>query len=385
MITTEAWVLYEGDNRTHQQPAELIKETITFPEIAEEEVLVEPVYGCWEANLTHALKRSPVDICRQRGDKKVVLGNSGVVRVLQPGSAVSTVREGDLCVFFPIGVWDDHGYPKLIHAYDAPGTMGLFAKRLKVHHQNVIPVPNDSNHSLHQWAAFSGRYITAWANWNVAYGCWRTQMEGISPESATVAGWGGGVSLAELTLAKYYGFQTLMIASTDQRLQLIESMGITGIDRREFAGLNYNDHKYHTDPQYRKVYQTEEKTFIDIIMGHTEGKGVDIFIDNIGTPVFRGTLRVLARQGVITTAGWKCGMEMSLLRAVECIKRHIHVFTHFARHSEGVEAVSYAEANGWIPPDNNRVYDWENIPQLAYDYEHNRLDSYFPLYAVNPE
>ena len=111
----------------------------------------------------------------------------------------------------------------------------------------------------------------------------------------------------------------------------------------------------------------------------------DIFIDNIGTPVFRGTLRVLARQGVITTAGWKCGMEMSLLRAVECIKRHIHVFTHFARHSEGVEAVSYAEAYGWISPDNNKVYEWEDIPQLAHDYDQNRLDSYFPLFAVNPE
>jgi hypothetical protein len=191
--------------------------------------------------------------------------------------------------------------------------------------------------------------------------------------------------LAELTLAKDLGFQTLMIASTDERLRLIEDMGITAIDRRQFAGLNYDDQKFNTDPQYRKLYRTEEKKFVDIMMEHTGGKGVDIFIDNIGTPVFRGTLRALARQGVVTTAGWKCGMEMSLLRAVECIKRHIHVFTHFARYSEGVEAISFAEANGWIPPDNNRVYDWENIPQLALDYEQNRLDSYFPLYAVNPE
>jgi hypothetical protein len=84
MITTEAWVLsqgFENGGSCNHEPAELIRQRYSFPDIAQDEVLAEPIYGCWEANMTHALKRDPVDICVQRGEEKVVIGNAGVVVV----------------------------------------------------------------------------------------------------------------------------------------------------------------------------------------------------------------------------------------------------------------------------------------------------------------
>ena len=89
-VTTEAWVIYAApDGSTSPQPAELKKEEFSFSDINDHEVLAEPIYGCWEANMTHALERRPIDICRYRGEEKVVIGNAGVVRVLKAGSNVS--------------------------------------------------------------------------------------------------------------------------------------------------------------------------------------------------------------------------------------------------------------------------------------------------------
>jgi hypothetical protein len=48
--------------------------------------------------------------------------------------------------------------------------------------------------------------------------------------------------------------------------------------------------------------------------------------------------------------------------------------------------VGFAEETGWMPPlDNERVYTWEEVPELARDFEQGRVASYFPLFQVNPE
>src|SRR4051812_46884376 len=63
MITTEAWVIHAGPG-AEPVPAELSLERMEFPDLAENEALVEPIFGSWEANMDHGLRRSPVDICR---------------------------------------------------------------------------------------------------------------------------------------------------------------------------------------------------------------------------------------------------------------------------------------------------------------------------------
>ncbi|HEX7333365.1 MAG TPA: hypothetical protein VF290_17815 [Pyrinomonadaceae bacterium] len=386
MIRTEAWVLYEGSptqSADDLPTAELKKEIYSFPDITDHEVLVEPIYGSWEANMSHALERRPVDICRQRGEEKIVLGNAGVVRVLKPGSRVASLQEGDLCMVFCNGVWDELGYPAKILAYDAPGTMGLLAKQMKLNEKNLIKIPEDTKYKLEQWAAFSLRYVTAWANWKLTYGCLRLQLpESLSP-SPWVWGWGGGVTLAELTLAQFSQCRVAMVASTDERLSLIKQMDIVPIDRRRFPNLAYQQDRYQSDTSFKMAYQESEEIFLEMVDEYTNKQGVSIFVDFIGLPVFRATLKALARPGVITTAGWKEGMHLSLMRAVECMKWHTHVHTHYARYEEGLEAVEFGEKNGWMPPLDETVYDWYVIPQLAQEYFEGKVDSYYPLYQVN--
>lgn len=379
MITTDAWVLRAGP--TNPTPGVLTRENFTFKKITEHEVLAEPIYGCWEANMAHAISRWPVDICRQRGEERVVLGNAGVVRILRAGSAVENVKAGDLCVLISVDIWDAFGYPVKILAYDAPATMGVLAKQMKLHASQVFRIAENTRRSLQQWAAFPIRYATAWDNWKVAYGALRLQIEETGSEPPHVWAWGGGVALAELMLAKSYGCRTALIASDDKRLALCKSLGLTAIDRRQFPDLSFDEEKFQADLNYRKRYMRSEAIFLDLVKEHTQGAGVSIFIDNIGGPVFRATQKALARQGVITTCGWKEGSELQVNRASECINRHIHVYTHGSRNTH--EALHYAEAHDWMLPAADEVYQWENIPDLAQEYAAGKISSYFPIFKIN--
>ncbi|RBL90381.1 MDR/zinc-dependent alcohol dehydrogenase-like family protein [Chitinophaga flava] len=383
-IITEAWILNSGYGNT--EPGLLMREEMNLGVLLPDEVLIHPIYGCWEGNMHHAIMRDPVDICMQRKEDKIVLGNAGVVKVIDTGKNVKDLKPGDVCMLFCNAISDKYGYPEKILAYDAPNTYGLLSRQSKVSRHTLIPIPPHSGFSLKQWAAFSLRYVTAWANWKVALKCWQSQMGDVPVENEFVISWGGGVCLAELELAKNYGFNVAMITSLNERKESLEQAGIITVDRRGFPHLHYDQERYTNDEAYKKNYRTSEKLFLEKINEITGGAGAAIFIDNIGLSVYRATLKALSRQGVIATSGWKWGMELSHLRAIESINRHIHVHTHYAKHTEAIEAMEYALRNNWMPQvDVDYVYEWDEIPRLCSDYATGNLISYFPLYKINDE
>ncbi|MEV5873309.1 zinc-binding alcohol dehydrogenase family protein [Streptomyces sp. NPDC052101] len=361
-------------------------EQFTFGPLDEGEALVEPILGSWEANIDHAMARSPIDVCSSRGEDAVVLGNLGVVRVLKVNASSRDVqvREGDLCLLLPFGVLDRFGYAELAYAYDAPHTIGLLAKRSKMDARLLLPIPDGTAYSLPQWATY-GRYFTAWDNWRKAYGCWRTQVPDDDPANHLVFGWGGGVAFAELMLAKRYGFRVAMTAGSDERVEFLRENGITPVDRRLFPDLSLPTRRQRTDRDRHQRRRTSVAAFQDLVNDLTDGHGVGIFVDNIGEPLYDITLTTLAREGVVTTCGWKAGMRLSHLRGAECISRHIHVNTHVWRlqDSEGIR--DFQEAEGWMAPkDSDVIYDFDRVPELADDYANGRIGSYFPMYRVNP-
>jgi hypothetical protein len=129
-----------------------------------------------------------------------------------------------------------------------------------------------------------------------------------------------------------------------------------------------------------------EKAFIEAIERVTDGHRVSIFVDNIGAPVFRATLRALGRLGIVTTSGWKLGKKLSYDRSLATFARHIFLHVHGCRRSEGLKSVVFAEEHGWLPPTppEGEVYRWEDIPQLAADYASGKIESYAPAFEVNP-
>ena len=380
----DAWVLYAGENEKPVR-AKLVRETIELPPLRDHDVRAQPLYGTWEGNMGHALNRRPIDICRQRGEAKVVIGNAGVLKILEVGPKVENVESGQYAIIFCAGVEDRWGYPVKIMAYDAPGTMGCLAHEMVLTDRQLIPLPDSSRHTLQQWSAFSLRYVTAWSNWELAYGAFRLLITEEEYASPNVWGWGGGVTYAELDLARRHGCRAVMFSGNPRHLEKIKRLGLTTVDRRTFGELNFDDTRYKNDPSYREEYKTREEAFLNEVRLRTHGEMVQIFLDYVGSPVYRATLRALSREGVIATAGWKQGMEIWHLRAKECIERHQHIYTHYARYLQGVRAVAYAETNDWMPEiDEKQIYTFDQIPQLAEDYEAGTT-GIFPCFSINPE
>jgi NADPH:quinone reductase-like Zn-dependent oxidoreductase len=358
-----AWLLHRGAKPGI--PGRFALESVRLPPMGVDDVKVRPLYGAWEGNIDHALRASPVDVCELRSEESIVLGNAGVVQVEDVGAGVNELRPGDFAIVFCNGEPDQYGYPEKIFGYDAPRSVGILAQRTIMNKNQLIALPTKTQLSLPQWAGISLRYVTAWANWRVAWQCFRVQMPDIPPEDVHVWGWGGGVALAELSLAAATGCRTAMLTSKPERAAKLSLLGIDPIDRRSFR----EDH-FDID-------------FLMTVREKTKGRGVSIFIDNIGVHPTT-TLKAIARQGVITTSGWKHRTVFPIARAVECQNRRIHVFTHYARYEEGLAAVAFAEAHGWAPPREMEVYCWEDVPRLADDYATGRVLSYFPIFEVDP-
>lgn len=379
----DAWVIRAG-NEGEPRRARLTRTRVTVDAIHDDEVLAAPLYGCWEGNNEHALERQPIDICKVRKEQEVVLGNAGVVRVLETGKGVTQVQGGQLAMMFPSGETDPYGYTVKALGYEAPGQMGCMATLMKLKGRQVIPIPENTKYSLAQWAAFSVRYVTAWANWRVASAVFRLQVTEAECPSPHVWGWGGGTTLAELALARLQGCRVVMLSGAHRHLEEIRSAGLETLDRRAFAGLSYEPERWDADALYRERYQAAEAGFLAEVSRRTDGEMVHLFLDYIGTPVYRATLKALARQGVIATAGWKEGMSVSLLRARECITRHQHIHTHYARYQEGVDAVAFGETHGWMPDVGQRIHTFDELPALADAY-HAGDTNYFPCFSINEE
>jgi len=383
MGETEAWVLRRGE-KGNTQPGVLERKAYRLPPLTEHHVLAEPIYGTWEANMTHCLERLPIDVCRIRREKEVVLGNAGVVRILKTGSAVTTCGEGDMCLLVPIGSADEHGHMIKVFGYDAPNMMGMLAKRAVFHELNVTPIPANTRHCYRRWAGFPVRYATAWENWKLSYNVWKAQFDLGECPAPYVTGWGGGVGLAMVQLAKHHGSHVSLVTSSEYRIRLLKELGIAPIDRRNYPNLAFDEERFETDRAYRAKYLESEKAFLEAIREVTDGKGASIFVDNIGAPVFRATLRALGRLGIVTTSGWKHGKKLSYDRTAATVGRHIFLHVHGCRRSEGVRSVQFAEEREWLPPPVEDLYGWDDIPQLAADYAGGKIQCYTPVFQVNP-
>lgn len=385
MITTDAWVLRRGADGAGSalETDDFRRETISLPALADDELLVEPLFGCWEGNMSHALARRPIDVCRQRGEDRVILGNSGVVRVLVAGAGVRGIREGDVGALLGTGEFDEFGYMVRAFAYDAPGTIGVLARRTKILARCFVPLLEDSSYSLAQWAVHSLRYATAWSNWRVAIGAYRLQVDEAEDPAPHVWGWSGGTTFAELDLARRQGCRVAMISGSDAHLAEIRAAGIAGVDRRDYPDIALDERRLAAEPDYRRRYLDSEAALLAEVYARTAGRGAAIFLEYLGTPVVRVTLKALAREGVLATAGWLLGMNTPVHRAIECIRRHIHVHTHYARRSDLVAAIDYSERTGWMPA-VTEIHGWDDVPRLARAAATGATSSFFPVYRVNP-
>lgn len=151
---------------------------------------------------------------------------------------------------------------------------GTLAQYVSVPATNVFPMPAMLDFA--EAAALGVVHLTAWRMLftKAALKPWETVL---------IFGVGGGVSLAALQLAKLAGSRAIVTSRDDTKLQRALSMGA--------------DHAINGSTQ----------DVVKTIMALTDGRGVDVVIENVGAAVWSSALTSVARGGRIVTCGATTG------------------------------------------------------------------------------
>ncbi|WP_374264737.1 zinc-binding dehydrogenase [Zoogloea sp.] len=151
---------------------------------------------------------------------------------------------------------------------------GTFAEWVAVPARNVFPKPEALD--FVQAAALGVNHLTAW---RMLF----TQARVKAWETVLVFGIGGGVSLAALQLAKAAGARVIVTSRDDTKL-----------DRARALGADHGINSRHQD-------------VAKAVLAATDGRGVDVVIENVGEAVWSAAMKSLVRGGRLVTCGATSG------------------------------------------------------------------------------
>jgi NADPH:quinone reductase-like Zn-dependent oxidoreductase len=151
---------------------------------------------------------------------------------------------------------------------------GTMAEYRCVPAANALPIPD--NLDFAQGAALGVNYLTAW---RMLF----TKAKLQPGETVLVFGVGGGVSLAALQIAKAAGARVLVTSRSADKLAKAQALGAD-------AGIDAAPDKIPA-----------------AVMELTQGRGVDVVIENIGGAMWSAALKCLVRGGRVATCGATIG------------------------------------------------------------------------------
>jgi len=150
---------------------------------------------------------------------------------------------------------------------------GTFAELVSLPSRNVFPMPDGL--SFGEAAALGVNHITAW---RMLHGKARVKPW----ETVLIFGIGGGVSLAAMQLAKLAGARALVTSRDPAKLERALALGAdAAIDGRG--------------------------DIVRQVMAATDGRGVDVVIENVGAAVWSAALKSLVRGGRLVVCGATTG------------------------------------------------------------------------------
>ena len=268
---------------SEQGDAEVLQYTdVPEPTLDTNEVLVK-VEACAVNYLDLHARRNRPEIAaklRQRGTPHI-LGSDIAGTIAEIDTAARGVSVGDRIVLapcIPCGVCSDchRGAENLCDTQELIGfqTNGGYAEYVKAPVQNAIRIPDGL--SFVNAAAMPIAYLTAWH-------MLMTRAHLRPEDDILILGVGGGVGSAGLQIAKLTGARVFATASSDEKLERAQQMGAD-------VTINYKD----TD-------------FSEVVLDITEGRGVDVVLEHIGTATWEQSIASLAKNGRLVSCGVTTG------------------------------------------------------------------------------
>ena len=202
--------------------------------------------------------------------------------VVEVGSEVEGVRPGDRVVVNPnISCrrceFCVAGEDNSCRRYGLVGehVPGGFAEYVAVRGDRVLPLPAQVGYE--EAASFVLTNMTAWR-------MVVTQARVKPGEDVLVIGVGGGVSSTAVQIAKLCGARVIVTSSSDEKLEKASALGAD-------IGINYTKEP-HWGPAVRTL---------------TDGRGVDVVVENVGAATWKQSIRSLRRGGRLVTCGATTG------------------------------------------------------------------------------
>lgn len=246
------------------------------PEIASHEVLVR-VRAC---ALNH------LDIFTREGKQGVkaplphILGLEVAGDVAEVGEAVEGVAPGDRVLIAPFvscGQCDycQSGHENLCSKLNILGVTvhGGYAEYVKAPGHSIVPI---GDLSYRDAAAIPSAFGTAWHMLVTRAGI----QEG---ETVLVLAAGSGIGTGAIQVAKYFNCRVIATASTDEKLAKARELGADDV-------INYAREGFH-----------------HAVRRLTDGRGVDIVFEHVGTDTWKKSIASLAPNGRIVTCGSTTG------------------------------------------------------------------------------
>ena len=166
----------------------------------------------------------------------------------------------------------------------------------------------------------------------------------------------GGVSLFALQLAKARGAKTILLSSSDEKLERAKAFGAD-------VGINYASH-----PQW-----------VPLVRDATGGTGADVVIETVGASTFRQSVEATAMHGFIGIVGFMGGREASV-PLVEAILKRIHLqgisVASLEAHEKMVRAIEAIR----LEPILDAVYGFGELKQA---FEHLASGKHFGKIGID--
>jgi NADPH:quinone reductase-like Zn-dependent oxidoreductase len=263
------------------------------PEVLRYEDAPDPqVRPGWVLVRVRACALNHLDLWQRRGLERVTIplphisGADVAGELAAIGAGVEDLRDGMRVVLQP-GLSCGHcaaclsGADNFCAHYDVLGyrSAGGYAELVTVPAANVIPLPDQID-----WvtaAAFPLSFLTAWHMLVARAGL--TERDVVLVVAA-----GSGVGQAAIQIARAFGARVLATAGGERKLALTRGLGA------EAAIDHYAD------------------DVVARVRGLTDGRGVDVVVEHVGTATWERSLKCLARGGRLVTCGATTGYDAGI-------------------------------------------------------------------------
>jgi putative PIG3 family NAD(P)H quinone oxidoreductase len=194
---------------------------------------------------------------------------------------------------------------------------GGYAERVVVPAGQVLPVPRGV--SLVEAAGLPEVTSTVWSN--------VFMLAALQPhESLLVHGGSGGIGTMAIQLGHHRGSRVFCTAGNAENMELCRSLGAD-------VAINYRD-----------------EDFVDRVRQESDGRGVDVILDNMGAAYLQRNVDALATGGRSVTIGMQGGMNGELNLGVLMAKRAAIHATSLRARPPGEKAAIVAEVRRHVWP-----------------------------------